>query len=116
MKNVMSRWLAILALSLFLLSGCSSDSSGTGTTTVPPNESAIVTENPEKNDSDESLTQDLGLTSNHIGKPEQSEPQTQSAPTAAVSASDSIRFLQPCQGAGLLRQCLHRSQWECSLL
>lgn len=80
MKSVMSRWLAILALSLFLLSGCSSDSSGTGTTTVPPNESAIVTENPEKNDSDESLTQDLGLTSNHIGKPEQSEPQTQSAP------------------------------------
>ncbi len=80
MKNVMSRWLAILALSLFLLSGCSSDSSGTGTTTVPPNESAIVTENPEKNDSDEFLTQDLGLTSNHIGKPEQSEPQTPSAP------------------------------------
>ena len=59
MKNVMSRWLAILALSLFLLSGCSSDSPGTGTTTVPPDESAIVTENPEKNDSDESLTQDL---------------------------------------------------------
>lgn len=79
MKNVMSRWLAILALSLFLLSGCSSDSPGTGTTTVPPDESAIVTENPEKNDSDESLTQDLGLTSDHIGKPEQSEPQTQSA-------------------------------------
>lgn len=80
MKNVMSRWLAILALSLFLLSGCSSDSSGTGTATVPPDESAIVTENPEKSDSDESLTQDLGLTSDHIGKPEQSEPQTQSAP------------------------------------
>ena len=39
MKNVMSRWLAILALSLFLLSGCSSDSSGTGTATVPPDES-----------------------------------------------------------------------------
>ena len=80
MKNIMSRWLAILALSLFLLSGCSSDSSGTGTATVPPDESAIVTENPEKSDSDESLTQDLGLTSDHIGKPEQSEPQTQSAP------------------------------------
>lgn len=80
MKNVMSRWLAILALSLFLLSGCSSDSSGTRTATVPPDESAIVTENPEKSDSDESLTQDLGLTSDHIGKPEQSEPQTQSAP------------------------------------
>lgn len=27
MKNIMSRWLAILALSLFLLSGCSNDSS-----------------------------------------------------------------------------------------
>ena len=80
MKNIMSRWLAILALSLFLLSGCSSDSSGTGTTTVPPDESAIVTESPEKSDSDESLTQDLGLTSDHIGNQEQSEPQTQSAP------------------------------------
>lgn len=80
MKNVMSRWLAILALSLFLLSGCSSDSSGTGTTTVPPDESAIVTENSEKNDPDESLTQDLGLTSDHIENPEQSEPQTQNAP------------------------------------
>ena len=86
MKNVMSRWLAILALSLFLLSGCSSDSSGTGTTNVPPDESAIVTENPEKHDSDESLTQDLGLTSDHIGKPEQSEPQTQSAPQTPQSS------------------------------
>lgn len=105
MKNVMSRWLAILALSLFLLSGCSSDSSGTGTATVPPDESAIVTENPEKSDSDESLTQDLGLTSDHIGKPEQSEATDSECPsnTAAVSASDGIRFLQPCRGAGLLR-------------
>ena len=86
MKNIMSRWLAILALSLFLLSGCSSDSSGTGTTTVPPDESAIVTESPEKSDSDESLTQDLGLTSDHIGNQEQSEPQTQSAPQTPQSS------------------------------
>ena len=80
MKNIMSRWLAILALSLFLLSGCSNDSSSTGTTTVPPDESAIVTENTENHQPDESLMQDIRLTSDHIGKPEQSEPQTQSAP------------------------------------
>lgn len=80
MKNIMSRWLAILALSLFLLSGCSNDSSSTGTTTVPPDGSAIVTENTENHQPDESLMQDIRLTSDHIGKPEQSEPQTQSAP------------------------------------
>ena len=55
MKNIMSRWLAILALSLFLLSGCSNDSSSTGTTTVPPDESAIVTEYTENHQPDESL-------------------------------------------------------------
>lgn len=98
MKNVMSRWLAILALSLFLLSGCSSDSSGTGTATVPPDESAIVTENPEKSDSDESLTQDLGLTSDHIGKPEQSEPRVN--PKFCVTAKLWCKIEQKCFKAG----------------
>ena len=80
MKNIMSRWLAILALSLFLLSGCSNDSSSTGTITVPPDESAIVTENTENHQPDEPLMQDIRLTSDHIENQGQSEPQTQSAP------------------------------------
>ena len=85
MKNIMSRWLAILALSLFLLSGCSNDSSSTGTITVPPDESAIVTENTENHQPDEPLMQEC------------------SSNATAISAYDSIRFLQPCRGAGLLR-------------
>ena len=80
MKNIMSRWLAILALSLVLLSGCSNDSSSTGTITVPPDESAIVTENTENHQPDEPLMQDIRLTSDHIENQGQSEPQTQSAP------------------------------------
>ena len=104
MKNIMSRWLAILALSLFLLSGCSNDSSSTGTITVPPDESAIVTENTENHQPDEPLMQDIRLTSDHIENQGQSEPQTQSAPQTpqpsqltTASASSALPRCRPSQ-------------------
>lgn len=88
MKNTMTRRLAVLVLFLFILSGCSSNSSSPATSPAPTDETTVLADNHTYQESDETTAKELGTgqLSDTVLVQQPNLPQAQSTPQTQQSS------------------------------
>lgn len=88
MKRTMTRWFTILVLSLFILSGCSSNTTSPATSPAPTDVTTILTDNPEHQESDDNTTEEVGTAplSDTVVDQQPDLPQTQNTSQAQQSS------------------------------
>lgn len=88
MKKTMTRWFTILVLALFILSGCSSNTASPATSPAPTDVTTILTDNPEHQESDDNITEEVGTAplSETVVDQQPDLPQTQNTSQAQQSS------------------------------